>query len=73
MKNVARKPVWLITPVWTCQCQQLEARDAWMRPNGCFRRSFGRVIHWNIHINCYDTTIQYQVSAYYVKHTDYFR
>lgn len=51
MKNIASKPVWLITPMWTCQCQSLEAFDAWMRPHGRFHRSFGRVVHWNIHIN----------------------
>jgi hypothetical protein len=36
MKNVARKPVWLMMAAWACQCQQLEARDAWMTAQWAF-------------------------------------
>jgi hypothetical protein len=36
MKNVARKPVWLMMASWACQCQQLEAFDAWMTAQWAF-------------------------------------
>ena len=36
MKNVARKPVWLMMAAWACQCQQLEAFDAWMTAQWAF-------------------------------------
>jgi len=36
MKNVARKPVWLMMAEWVCQCQQLEAYDVWMTAQWAF-------------------------------------
>ncbi len=36
MKNVARKPVWLMMAAWACQCQPLEAFDAWMTAQWAF-------------------------------------
>jgi len=36
MKNVARKPVWLMMAAWACQCQQLDAHDARMTTQWAF-------------------------------------